>query len=66
MRLGTSQARTPPARAALDPVGRGWSVVPMHTVPAGRCRCGDPTCPAPGKHTHGPCKERVLDVVGIE
>lgn len=38
----------------------------MHTASAGRCSCGDPLCPAPGKHTHGPWKERMRQVAGIE
>lgn len=38
----------------------------MHTATAGRCSCGDPSCPAPGKHTHGPWKERMRDAAGIE
>ncbi|MDH4366146.1 MAG: bifunctional DNA primase/polymerase [Acidimicrobiia bacterium] len=37
-------------RAALDALDRGWSVVPLHDVTAGACSCGDPDCPAPGKH----------------
>jgi len=38
----------------------------MHTVTVGRCSCGDPACPAPGKHTHGPWKERMADAAGVE
>ena len=66
VRSGTSQVRTPRARAALDAVARGWSVVPMHTATAGFCSCGDPSCPAPGKHTHGPWKKRMLVAAGID
>ena len=58
--------QTPRARAALEAVARGWSVVPMHTATTGRCSCGDPSCPAPGKHTHGPWKERMRDVADVE
>lgn len=52
--------------AALDAAGRGWSVVPMHTVTAGRCSCGDPSCPAPGKHTHVAWKRRMRDAADAE
>jgi hypothetical protein len=38
------------ARAALEALDRGWSVVPLHTATGGRCSCGDSDCPAPGKH----------------
>jgi len=38
----------------------------MHSVTAGRCSCGDRECPAPGKHTHGPWKQRMLDAAGVE
>ncbi|MGO8871660.1 MAG: Mut7-C RNAse domain-containing protein [Acidimicrobiales bacterium] len=46
------RARTPygTSESALEACGRGWSVVPLHNVTAGRCSCGDPSCPAPGKH----------------
>jgi hypothetical protein len=36
--------------AALAARRRGWSVVPMHSVVDGRCTCGAPQCPSPGKH----------------
>jgi hypothetical protein len=39
-------------RAALELAALGWSVVPVHAAPGGRCTCGDPDCPAPGKHPH--------------
>jgi uncharacterized protein with PIN domain len=39
-----------PEGAALAACGWGWSVVPVHTALAGHCSCGDPSCPAPGKH----------------
>lgn len=35
---------------ALDYLHRGWVVVPVHGVEDGRCTCGRPDCPAPGKH----------------
>jgi hypothetical protein len=38
----------------------------MHIATAGCCSCGDPTCPAPGKHTHGPWKNRMLVAAGID
>jgi len=56
----------PLARAALEAVGRGWSVVPMHTATAGRCSCGDPSCPAPGKHTHIAWKRRMREAATTE
>jgi len=46
-------APDPPADAlddALALLGRGWSVVPVHTPRDGRCSCGRPDCPSPGKH----------------
>jgi len=49
------------AGAALDAVIRGWSVVPLHTVARGACSCGDPSCPAPGKHTRIAWKRRMRD-----
>ena len=64
--FGATQTQTPRARAALDAVDRGWSVIPMHTATAGRCSCGDPTCPAPGKHTHVSWKRRMRDAAGTE
>jgi hypothetical protein len=36
--------------AALEGVGRGWSIVPMHTPLGGGCSCRRPDCPAVGKH----------------
>ena len=27
-----------------------YSVLPLHTVPDGRCSCGNPACKSPGKH----------------
>ncbi|HXY44624.1 MAG TPA: bifunctional DNA primase/polymerase [Acidimicrobiales bacterium] len=56
----------PLARAALEAVGRGWSVVPMHTAAAGRCSCGDPSCLSPGKHTHIAWKRRMQEAASAE
>ena len=28
----------------------GWRVFPVHSVNDGRCSCGKPNCPSPGKH----------------
>jgi len=28
----------------------GWSVLPLHGIENGRCTCGNPLCPRPGKH----------------
>lgn len=39
-----------PADAALALAARGWSVVPVHSVAAGRCSCRRSQCPSPGKH----------------
>lgn len=36
--------------AALAYAAQGWHVVPLHTIIAGACSCGEPTCPSPGKH----------------
>ncbi len=38
------------ASAALAAGARGWSVVPMHTIVASCCTCGNRSCPSPGKH----------------
>lgn len=38
------------AAAALRYAAQGWSVVPLHAAPGGRCSCGQPNCPSPGKH----------------
>jgi hypothetical protein len=53
-------------RAALDAVDRGWSVVPLHSVQGGRCSCGDPSCPAPGKHARIRWKQRMRQAAGPE
>jgi Bifunctional DNA primase/polymerase, N-terminal len=36
--------------AALRLARRGWPVLPCHYPIDGRCSCGDPGCPSPGKH----------------
>jgi len=36
--------------AAIAYARAGWSVIPVHGIVAGRCTCGRPDCPAPGKH----------------
>jgi hypothetical protein len=41
-------------RSALDAAARGWSVVPLHDVTAGRCSCGRTGCGSPGKHPRVP------------
>jgi hypothetical protein len=48
----TSMAQLSPlARAALDYAGDGMPVFPLTwTDAAGRCSCGVPRCPSPGKH----------------
>jgi P4 family phage/plasmid primase-like protien len=36
---------------ALDYAKQGWAVFPLHCMDdKGRCSCGDPACPHPGKH----------------
>jgi hypothetical protein len=60
------ETQSPLARVALDAVGRGWSVVPIHTATAGRCSCGDRLCPAPGKHTHIAWKARMREAAAAE
>jgi hypothetical protein len=35
---------------ALGYAARGWPVLPLHTAVCGRCTCGNPQCPSPGKH----------------
>ena len=39
------------AAAALRYADLGWPVLPLHApTPVGRCSCGRPDCPKPGKH----------------
>ncbi len=36
--------------AALDYAGRGWQVIPLHSIRDGRCTCGKSACKSRGKH----------------
>jgi hypothetical protein len=36
--------------ATLSCAGRGWDVLPLHSIINGRCTCGSPDCDSPGKH----------------
>ncbi len=36
--------------AALSYAARGWRVLPLHTMRAGRCSCNRAQCPSPAKH----------------
>jgi KaiC/GvpD/RAD55 family RecA-like ATPase len=38
------------ATAALAYATRGWAICPLQEAPGGRCSCGNPNCPSPGKH----------------
>lgn len=38
---------------ALIYLDMGWAVFPVHSVIEGRCSCGRPDCPVPGKHPLG-------------
>jgi len=40
--------------AALCYAGRGWPVLPVHSVREGRCTCGNAECDSPAKHPHTP------------
>lgn len=42
--------------AAVAAIDWGWSVVPLHAAPLGRCTCGDPACPTPGRHPRVPAE----------
>lgn len=46
----TTQTASTPSEVALTYLERGWSVIPLHEVVKGRCSCGRPNCPSPGKH----------------
>lgn len=61
MRLGLLR------EAALDYARRGWAVLPVHTAESGRCSCGNPKCPHPGKHpvTQNGLKDATLDTAVI-
>jgi hypothetical protein len=53
--------------AALDYARHGWPVFPLHTPRPGGCSCGDPQCPAAGKHprtVHG-YKDATTDAAAI-
>ena len=39
-----------PAAAALELAANGLAVLPVHGIVNGRCGCGNPKCPSPGKH----------------
>lgn len=38
------------AAAALELAANGLAVLPVHGIVNGRCGCGNPKCPSPGKH----------------
>mgnify|MGYP001501609181 CR=1 FL=1 len=45
-----------------------WAVLPLHSIRAGRCTCGRPDCPSPGKHPltpHG-VQDATKDPVAIQ
>ena len=63
---GGASTRAQLLEAALAAAERGWSVVPMHAAAGGRCTCGDPSCPAPGKHTRIAWKRRMREPADIE
>lgn len=36
-------------------VSQGWAILPLYSIdPGGRCTCGKPDCPSPGKHPFTP------------
>jgi hypothetical protein len=37
---------------ALQYAGLGWAVLPLYSLSAGACTCGDAACRSPGKHPH--------------
>ena len=41
---------TPEAKAAIACGGRGWAVIPLHSIERGRCTCRKVACTSPGKH----------------
>ena len=53
--------------AALGYAGRGWHVLPCHSIQDGRCTCGNPECSSPGKHprTRTGLKESTVDEATI-
>jgi hypothetical protein len=45
---------SPLARAALEYAHRGWRVLPIRSVQAAACTCGQFECPSPGTHPYLP------------
>jgi len=41
---------TSPLDSALDYANRGWAVLPIHSIEARGCTCGEQSCGRPGKH----------------
>jgi hypothetical protein len=41
------------AEAAISYAARGWPVLPLYGIVAGRCGCAQPACSSPGKHPAG-------------
>ncbi len=39
--------------AAISCADLGLAVLPLWSASDGRCDCGKPDCPSPGKHPHG-------------
>ena len=37
-------------KQALNYIKKGFAVFPLYSVTDGRCFCGRPNCPSPGKH----------------
>jgi bifunctional DNA primase/polymerase-like protein/AAA domain-containing protein/primase-like protein len=35
---------------ALEAIGLGFAVIPVHSILGGQCSCGNAACPSPGKH----------------
>jgi Bifunctional DNA primase/polymerase, N-terminal/Protein of unknown function (DUF3987)/Primase C terminal 1 (PriCT-1) len=54
-------------RAALRYAARGWAVLPIYGFKGGKCACGKPDCPSPGKHprTKRGVKEATTDAQKI-
>ncbi|MEK7722363.1 MAG: bifunctional DNA primase/polymerase [Elusimicrobiota bacterium] len=51
--------------AALYYSGRGWAVLPVYEpISGGKCSCGNPECPHPGKHPR--TRHGVLDATTDE
>lgn len=47
--MGTADSLSSLGKAALNYARHGWAVFPVHGVRDGRCTCGNPDCPRPGK-----------------